>query len=117
MSANYVYNETLIGAIDGVNTTFTTLSLIQEIEDVYFGWAPYRDITFVAGTNVITFADAPEIWANQPTVDYFIFSMDASGVTWDVTFWDVIDDTYSKMGSKRTSKVYEEAQIQRQIKN
>jgi hypothetical protein len=37
MSANYIYNETLIGAIDGVNTVFTTLSLISEIEEVYFG--------------------------------------------------------------------------------
>ena len=113
MSANYIYNETLGGTIDGVNTVFTTLSLIGNVEDVYLGWVPYRDITFVIWTNIITFDDAPTIGMAQPTVDYFVWVN--NGVSGDVTFWDMIDDTYAKIWSVRTSGVYNEDQVKRQI--
>jgi hypothetical protein len=37
MSSNYIYNETLGGAIDGINVVFTTLNNISNIEEVYLG--------------------------------------------------------------------------------
>lgn len=115
MSTNYIYNETLWGTIDGVNVTFTTLNNISKIEEVYLGWAAYRDVSFTVGTNVITFTDAPPSWAAQPTIDYFDETVVPTAPSSDVTFGDVIDDTYEKIWAKRTSNVYLENQIKRQI--
>lgn len=115
MSSNYIYNETLGWVIDGINKTFTTLNNISKIEEVYLGWAAYRDISFTVGTNVITFADAPPIGAAQPTVDYFDETVVPVAPSSAVTFGDIIDDTFEKIGAKRTSNVYLENQIQRQI--
>ncbi len=111
----YIYNETLSWLIDGVNVEFTTLNNINKIEEVYLGWAAYRDVTFVQDTNVVTFADAPPIWANSPTIDYFDEEVVPPAANGDVTFGDIIDDTYDKIGAKRTSNVYLENQIKRQI--
>jgi len=115
MSANYIYNETLWGATDGINVTFTTLNNIQNIEEVYLWGAAYRDISFVEWTNVITFVDAPPNGADSPTCDYFSDVTVVSSPTTDVTFGDVIDDTFEKIGALRTSNVYLEDQIKRQI--
>lgn len=115
MSSNYIYNETLGGTIDGINVVFTTLNNISNIEEVYLGWAAYRDISFTVGTNVITFADAPPIGAEQPTVDYFDETVVPTAPSSLITFGDIIDDTFVKIGTKRTSKVYLENQIKRQI--
>ena len=115
MSSNYIYNETLGGTIDGINVVFTKLNNISNIEEVYLGWAAYRDISFTVGTNVITFADAPPIGAEQPTVDYFDETVVPTAPSSLITFGDIIDDTFVKIGTKRTSKVYLENQIKRQI--
>ena len=113
--ATYIYNETLWGVIDGVNTTYTTLNNIFNIEEVYLGGVAYRDISFVVGTNVIEFVDAPPLGSAAPTADYFIQATVVTAASTDVTFGDVIDDTFEKIGASRTSAVYLENQIQRQI--
>jgi len=115
MSTNYIYNETLGGVIDGVNVTFTTLNNISKIEEVYLWGAAYRNVSFVVGTNIITFADAPPIWAASPTIDYFDETVVPTAPSSNVTFWDVIDDVFEKIGAKRTSNVYLENQIKKQI--
>lgn len=108
---NYIYNETLQGVVDWVNTIFTTLNNIASLEEVYIGWIAYRDVTFSWTT--VTFADAPPIGIWQPSIDYFTT---LSYSLWgDVTFWEIIDDVYQKIGSKRTSNVILEPQIKKLI--
>ena len=113
--SNYIYNETLSGTIDWVNATFTTAQNIDRVEEIYLGWVAYRDITFASWTNSITFAVAPPIWAESPTIDYFVFTTAPVVSASSVTFGDIIDDTFDKIGATRTSGVYLETQIKRQI--
>lgn len=114
MTANYIYNETLTGVVDGVNTVFTTIQNIDKIEDVYLGGSPYRDLTYTGGTNVVTLADAPPL-LSVPTIDYFFSTVTPVWPSDAVTFGDIIDDTYEKLGLARTSPVILESQVQRQI--
>lgn len=113
MCDNYIYNETMSGVVDGINTVFTTLEDIGKIEEVYLWGIAYRDVTFSG--NEVTFVDAPPIGSAQPTIDYFTSSTPLSSTSSDVLFWDVINDTYEKIGSKKSSNVYLEDQIKKLI--
>jgi hypothetical protein len=120
MNWEFIYNETLQWTIDGVNKTFTTLYNIEKIEEVYYLWAPYRNISFT--NNVVTFVDAPTIWSTQPTIDYFKVTISPLSEWWDVTFWEIIVDVYDKIWQDRiknsvANKVYKESLIKNYINN
>ena len=120
MNWEFIYNETLSWAIDGVNKDFTTTYNIERIEEVYFLWAPYRDISFVG--NIVTFTDAPTMWSAIPTIDYFKVDISPLPEWGDVTFWEIIDDVYLKIGQQRwtwptANKVYKEDLIKSYINN
>lgn len=100
----YIYNEILQWDIDWVNTQFTTTLEIDKVEEVYLGWAAYRNISF--SWNVITFNDAPPLWVNSPTVDYFSVDTGVENWTGDYTFWTLIDDIYGEIGQDRDSWTY-----------
>lgn len=111
----FVYNETPTGDINGINVTFTVINNIERIEEVYVWWAPYRAISFTG--NTITFTDAPPT-GTSVSVDYFIASLEPLPEEWDVTFGEIIDDTYAKIGQPRTNNlVYVEEQVKKHINN
>lgn len=117
---NYIYNETLLGVIDWVNTVFTTLYPIQNIEEVYIGGAVYRNVSFTAGEQSITFATAPTIGMSQPTIDYFRADIEPTPDTSLVTLGDVLEDVYDYIGQERIknwqpNKVYKESIIKKHI--
>lgn len=91
----FIYNEILSWTIDGVNKDFTTAYDIDKIEEVYFLWAPYRDISFV--DNIVTFTDAPPLWSDAPTIDYFKVDIVPPTPSSDVTFLEVQNDIYEKI--------------------
>lgn len=95
MNWTFIYNETLQWVIDGVNVTFTTLHNIDKIEEVYYLWAVYRDVSFVG--NVVIFATAPIAWTSSPTIDYFKEELSPLTPSSDVTFLEVQNDIYEKI--------------------
>ena len=111
---NFIYNETLSGVIDWVNKQFTTLNNIEKIEEVYLWGIAYRDVSFV--WNIVTFNIAPPVGASSPTIDYFIETVASPSVLTDVTFWEVIDETYDIISEKRKAVwPYKESFIKRLI--
>lgn len=109
----FIYNEVLSWVIDGINREFTTLNEIDRIEEVYLGWAAYRDVGFA--WTVVTFAIAPPVWASQPTIDYFSTEPDVPSIESVVTLWDVIADTYDIIWVEETSNVHLERMVKRYI--
>lgn len=69
MSTTFVYNETPTWTVDGVNKIFTTEFNIEVLEEFYFWWIPYRNITSI-WTNTITLNEAPPT-GSIVSVDYF----------------------------------------------
>ena len=100
----YIYNETLQGVVDGVNKTFTTLNKIEKIEEVYVWGNEYRDVSFI--DNVVTFLDAIPLWADSPSIDYFVEDLSPVMPDWSYTFWELIDDVYMEIGQDRESGTY-----------
>lgn len=100
----YKYNEVMSWVVDWVNTTFTTLKDINQIEDVYVWGAPYRNVSFV--DNVVTFAEPVPLWADQPTIDYFTVDDITVAPFSSLTFWELIDDVYDDFGEDEDSDVF-----------
>lgn len=109
----YIFNEQLQWAVDGVNKTFTTANEIGNIEEVYLWGLPYRDISF--SWNIVTFNSAPPLGANQPTIDYFLPSEAPAPAEWQLLFWDIIDDVYEWLDEDRTSDIYKESVVKKKI--
>ncbi len=111
---NFIYNETLTWVVDWINKTFTTQYVIEKIEEVYVGWAPYRGITYTGQTVVLN--DAPPAWSWQPTIDYFESTTPPPVTESDVSLGLIINDVYDKLSQDRVSggipnDVYKESQI------
>jgi len=113
MNWEFIYNETLSWTVDGINVTFTTLNNIGSIEEVYLGWVAYRSISFT--WNVITFTDAPPSWS-VPSADYFKEVAASTAAIGDVTFWDIIEETYEYIGQEQTSESYPLEMVKKFIK-
>ena len=104
MSQILVYNEQLVGTVDGTNKTFTSVHPVSYVESLRLGGAEYTDFTVVG--NVFTLTDAPTVATGSPYSDYF----------WDdgaipvgdsaKTFIDAIDDVYLKLGQNSTSRQF-----------
>lgn len=109
----FIYNETLTGTVDWINKVFTTLNDIDKLEEVYLGWAAYRDVTYTG--NVITFTDAPPVGAWQPTADYFLAPVPSSAPSDDVTWGELKTEAYDILGSDSTSPVFTLAIIERYL--
>ncbi len=103
--ANFVFNEVLSGVVDGVNKTFTSIHLIDTIEDLRVGWADYTDFSYSQNSKTVVLADAPSIWMGAPSIDYFIYSSTQPSDT-SVTLGMVIDDFYVRVGQDRLSRQY-----------
>ena len=108
----YIYNEIPVGAIDWVNKIFTLANDIGSIEEIYLGWAAYRDFTFVG--NVITLVDAPLV-GMAIGVDYFTAELETPVVNSEVTLGDIIEETYDAIGIERASWVHIERMLKRHI--
>lgn len=66
---SYSYNEQASGVINGINTTFTVLHDISNIESLRIGYVEYTDFTFSGNTVILT--DAPMVIHGGVYVDYF----------------------------------------------
>lgn len=98
---NYVYWEILNWVVDGVNKTFTSLYPVDRVEEMYLGWATYRDFTFVGQT--FTLDDAPTSYLGSPQLDYFRSDITPLPSSTTTTFGSVIDRTYLRLGRAKTS--------------
>lgn len=104
-SPNFVFNETLSGVVDGVNKVFTSIHLIDSIEDLRVGWADYTSFSFSQNSKTVTLVDAPSIAMGAPSMDYFIYSQVVPSAN-SITLGTVIDDFYIRVGQDRLSRQY-----------
>ena len=103
---NYVYNQVLSGTVDGVNTVFTCPQPIDVIEDMRLGGASYSDFSFSQGGTVVTLTDAPTVSTGAPHIDFFVYGITPTPVGSTVTFSDVREETYLKLGHETTSEQF-----------
>lgn len=98
---NFIYGETLIGTVDGVNTVFTSLYPIDRIEDLRLGSIDYSSFSFTGTT--VTLTDAPTVGTGAPIVDYFRSDVMVTPSASTVTFLDLIDSIFLRIGQDSTS--------------
>ena len=98
---NYIYWETLVWLVDGFNKVFTSLYPIDRVEDLRLGSIPYSKFSF--SWNTVTLQDAPTIEAGAPELDYFRSDVVVPVTDTEVTFWDVINSIYLRIGQDKTS--------------
>ena len=98
---NFIYWEELTWVVDWVNTTFTSLYPIDRVEDIRIWWADYSNFGFTWNTIILN--DAPTISTWAPYIDYFRSDVITPVVSWNITFLDVINDVYLRLGQNTTS--------------
>lgn len=103
---NYVYNQLLSGTVDGVNKEFTSPQPIDRIEDLRLGGASYSDFSFSQGGTLVTLTDAPTVDTGSPYIDFFVYGANPEPVGTTVTFKDVREETYLKLGHETTSEQF-----------
>lgn len=103
---NYVYNQILAGTVDGVNKVFTSPQPIDAIEDMRLGGVSYSDFSFTQGSTTVTLTDAPTTGTGAPYVDFFVYGVTPVPVGTTVTFKDVRDSLYLKIGHESTSEQF-----------
>jgi hypothetical protein len=115
ISANFIFNETLSGTVDGINTVFTSAQPIGSVEDLRLGGADYVGFAFVAGSTTVTLNDAPTVGTGAPSMDYFVYEATPSPVGTTQTFGGLIDSTYMVLGHDRTSEQFQEALVKEKL--
>lgn len=113
-ATNFVYNETPIGVVDGVNKVFTLLNSIESIEDLRIGWVDYTNFSF--NWNTITLVDAPTISTGAPSVDYFKAWVVVVTTPSDKTFGDFCLDIYEDLWQNITSFQYPLSMVERYVR-
>lgn len=111
---NFIYNEILLGTVDGVNKEFTALYDIESIEDLRVWGADYTNFTFL--NNVVTLADAPTLSTGAPSVDYFKVTLTPTNTSSVVTFGQFTTDLYEDIGQDNTSYLYPLTMVKRYVK-
>jgi len=106
-----IYWEDLNWVVDWINKVFTTVDTIYKIEEVYVGWAAYKDVTF--DWNEVTFEDAPPVWS-EPTIDYFK-ETELVIPAWYVSFINLIDEVYEILGTNSRSPIFPMSIVKRYI--
>lgn len=109
--STFIYNETLSGVVNGINTVFTALNTIESIEDLRLGGVDYTNFSFVG--NTVTLADAPTVSTGSPTIDYFVASIVPSSVTGSTTFAQFCLDVFEDIGQDITSYQYPLTMVKR----
>lgn len=101
----FIAKEVPIGAIDGVNKTFTLANDIFQIDDIFIDGAIYTGSVAIAGA-IITLGDAP---TSTIFVDYF--SDDPILTLSSVTLLQIKQDFYDMVGEPTDSTVYPQSYV------
>ncbi len=101
---NFIYNETLVGSVDWVNTVFTSLYPISSIEELRVGWVSYTNFSY--NWKVIILATAPTIIQWSPTIDYYKASAYKPLISSGTTFSQIRNDIYTQIGQTINSLQY-----------
>lgn len=111
---NFIYNETLFWAVNGVNTTFTTSYPISTIEEIRVGWIPYTNFSYNLKT--IIFATAPTPIQGSPVIDYYkSWAYKPLIASW-TTFSQLRNDVYTQIGQTISSLQYPQNLVDLHIK-
>lgn len=111
---NFIYNETLVGSVDWVNTTFTTSFPISSIEELRVGWIAYTNFSY--NWKTIVLATAPTIIQGSPTIDYYKASAYKPLISSWTTFSQLRDDIYTQIGQTIASLQYPQKLVDLHIK-
>jgi hypothetical protein len=115
ISTNFIFNETLVGTVDGVNTVFTSAQPIGSIEDLRLGGVDYTDFSFVQGSQTVTLTDAPTVGTGAPRMDYFVYEATPAVVGTTQTFGGLVDSTYMVLGHDRASEQFQEDLVKEKL--
>ncbi len=111
---NFIYNEILLGVVDGINKEFTALYDIESVEDLRLWGVDYVDFSFV--NNVVTLADAPTLLTGGPSLDYFKVTLTPTTASSNVNFGQFTTDLYEDIGQDNTSYLYPLTMVKRYVK-
>lgn len=100
-SVNLIYDEVLIGDVNGTNVTFYSIYPIDKVDELRVWWVAYS--SFTINGRCITLWAAPSAAVGAPHIDYYRKDVASPSIDSWVTLSELRSSIYTRLGQTITS--------------